>query len=65
MAIRKALWEQEERATAAAYERQPDSATDAYLDAVAWEAPARAASPKAAIRVRTVTRGQPKRARRQ
>lgn len=62
MAIRKALWEQEERATAAAYERQPDSATDAYLDAVAWEAPDYAASPKAAIRVRTV---QPKRARRQ
>ncbi len=37
MAIRKALWEEEERATAAAYSRQPDSSSDAYLDPRAWE----------------------------
>jgi metal-responsive CopG/Arc/MetJ family transcriptional regulator len=29
-ALRKALWEIEERATAEAYRRQPDSAEDAY-----------------------------------
>jgi metal-responsive CopG/Arc/MetJ family transcriptional regulator len=29
-ALRKALWELEERATAEAYRRQPDSAADAY-----------------------------------
>ena len=38
MAIRRALWDLEERATAAAYERQPDSTADIYLDARAWEA---------------------------
>jgi predicted transcriptional regulator len=38
MAIRKALWEEEERATAAAYHRQPDSAADAYVDPTTWEA---------------------------
>lgn len=37
MAIRKALWEVEERATAEAYQRQPDAAADAYLDAAVWE----------------------------
>jgi predicted transcriptional regulator len=37
MAIRKALWEEEERATAEAYRRQPDSSGDAYLDANVWE----------------------------
>ncbi len=36
LAIRKALWEEQERATAEAYRRQPD-ATDAYLDAAVWE----------------------------
>jgi predicted transcriptional regulator len=37
MAIRMALWEEEERATAEAYRRQPDAAADAYLDATVWE----------------------------
>jgi len=41
-AIRRALWELEERATAQAYARQPDSANDAYLDAAVWEATPRA-----------------------
>ena len=37
MAIRKALWELEEKETAAAYARQPDSQDDAYVDPEAWE----------------------------
>jgi predicted transcriptional regulator len=37
-AIRGALWELEERATEAAYLRQPDSAEDAHVDPDAWEA---------------------------
>ena len=36
-AIRRALWELEERATAEAYERQPDSPAEVYLDPRAWE----------------------------
>jgi predicted transcriptional regulator len=32
-ALRKALWEIEEQATAEAYREQPDSGEDAYLDA--------------------------------
>jgi predicted transcriptional regulator len=36
-AIRRALWDLEERATAEAYARQPDSG-EAYLDATVWEA---------------------------
>jgi predicted transcriptional regulator len=36
-AIRRALWELEERATAEAYARRPDSADDAYIDPVVWE----------------------------
>jgi len=36
-AIRRALWELEERATAEAYKRQPDSAADAPIDPGAWE----------------------------
>ena len=40
-AIRRALWDLEERATAQAYARQPDSAEDVYLDATAWEARSR------------------------
>jgi predicted transcriptional regulator len=36
-AIRKALWDLEEQATAAAYRRQPDRAGEVYLDALAWE----------------------------
>jgi len=38
-ALRKALWEIEEQATAEAYRRQPDSGTDAYFDPSVWEAP--------------------------
>jgi hypothetical protein len=41
LAIRKALWDAEEQATAAAYRRQPDSAAEVYLDARVWERPAR------------------------
>ena len=36
-AIRKALWEIEERATAEAYRQQPDIAEDAYINPVVWE----------------------------
>jgi predicted transcriptional regulator len=36
-AIRRALWELEEHATAEAYSRTPDSAADVYLDARVWE----------------------------
>jgi predicted transcriptional regulator len=36
LAIRKALWEEQERATAEAYTRQPD-APAAYVDAAVWE----------------------------
>jgi predicted transcriptional regulator len=36
-AVRKALWELEEQATAEAYQLQPDSAGDAYLNAAVWE----------------------------
>ncbi len=37
MAIRRALWELEETATAEAYKRQPDAASDAYVDPSAWQ----------------------------
>jgi Arc/MetJ-type ribon-helix-helix transcriptional regulator len=40
-AIRRALWELEERDTAAAYARQPDS-PHAYIDPDAWSPGARA-----------------------
>jgi predicted transcriptional regulator len=43
-AIRRALWELEERATAQAYARQPDSAKEVYLDAAVWEARPRSRS---------------------
>jgi predicted transcriptional regulator len=36
-AIRKALWELEEQATAAAYTRQPDTADSAYVNPDVWE----------------------------
>jgi predicted transcriptional regulator len=36
-AIRRALWELEEKDTAAAYARQPDSEDDVYVDPGAWE----------------------------
>jgi len=37
-AIRRALWELEEQATAQAYRMKPDSAEDAYVDPEVWEA---------------------------
>ena len=36
-AVRKALWEIEEQATAEAYRQQPDSAEDSYLNPDMWE----------------------------
>ena len=36
-AIRRALWELEEQATAEAYRKQPDSADDTYVDPRVWE----------------------------
>jgi Arc/MetJ-type ribon-helix-helix transcriptional regulator len=36
-AVRKALWEIEEQATAEAYRRQPDSSKDAYMNPEVWE----------------------------
>jgi predicted transcriptional regulator len=38
-AIRKALWDLEERLTAEAYRKTPDSAEDAYFDPRVWERP--------------------------
>jgi predicted transcriptional regulator len=41
-ALRKALWDEEERRTREAYLNAPDRADDAYVDAGVWEqAPAR------------------------
>lgn len=37
MAVRRALWELEERATALAYQRLPDSAGDEHVDPAVWE----------------------------
>lgn len=37
-AIRKAIWQLEEQATASAYERVPDAAAEAYVDPRVWEA---------------------------
>ena len=37
LAIRRALWDIEERATAEAYRRVPDSAADAHVDPAVWE----------------------------
>jgi len=42
-AIRKAIWDLEERATAEAYRRQPDL-SPALVDAATWEAPAKVAT---------------------
>jgi predicted transcriptional regulator len=36
-AVRKALWEIEEQATAEAYRRQPDSGKDSYVNPDVWE----------------------------
>ena len=38
-AIRRALWDLEEKKTAEAYKQQPDSEDDVYLDPRVWEAP--------------------------
>lgn len=40
-AIRKAIWELEERETAAAYARAPDGAENVYVDPAVWEPPPR------------------------
>ena len=36
-AVRKALWEIEEQATAEAYRQQPDSSQDSYMNPDVWE----------------------------
>ena len=36
-AIRRALWDLEEQATAEAYRRQPDSGEDPYINPDVWE----------------------------
>ncbi len=38
-AIRKALWEMEERATAEAYRAEPDASEPAHFEAAAWDPP--------------------------
>ena len=38
-AIRRAIWELEENATAEAYRKQPDSGAEACLDSSVWELP--------------------------
>ncbi len=43
MAVRRALWDLEEQATAEAYRRDPDSTADAHVDPSVWE-PRRPAS---------------------
>lgn len=40
-AIRKALWEIEEAATAEAYRQQPDITEPAYINPEVWEAPSK------------------------
>jgi predicted transcriptional regulator len=45
-AIRRALWDLEEQATADAYRQQPDVASDAYFDPRAWEPTTRRTSRK-------------------
>ena len=46
-ALRRALWEIEEKATAEAYRRQPDSGEDAYLTADVWETRPKSRRPRA------------------
>lgn len=45
-AIRRALWELEEAATAEAYRQRPDSADDVYLDPAVWQSPSRRRRPR-------------------
>lgn len=52
MAIRRALWEIDERATAEAYRSQPDKATDVYVDATVWESRPASPAPRARRGVR-------------
>jgi predicted transcriptional regulator len=37
MAVRRALWDLEEQATADAYQRVPDTAAEAHWDPAVWE----------------------------
>jgi Arc/MetJ-type ribon-helix-helix transcriptional regulator len=39
-ALRRALWDEEERATREAYLRTPDAAEPTYIEPKAWDAPA-------------------------
>jgi Arc/MetJ-type ribon-helix-helix transcriptional regulator len=41
MAVRRALWDLEEQATAEAYQRVPDAAAEAHGDPAVWEPRAR------------------------
>jgi predicted transcriptional regulator len=50
-AIRQALWEVEERATAEAYTAQPDVAGEIYRNAALWDQPAQP-GPKTSKRTR-------------
>jgi predicted transcriptional regulator len=45
-AVRKALWDLEEQATAEAYRQQPDSNRDVYLDQAVWEPQAKPRRPR-------------------
>jgi predicted DNA-binding protein len=45
-AIRQALWEVEEAATAEAYQKRPDSPEEAYVDPDVWEARSRRKRPR-------------------
>lgn len=38
-ALRRALWEEEERRTRDAYLREPDDSRDVYVEAAVWETP--------------------------
>ena len=43
-ALRRALWDEEERRTRDAYLNAPDKKADVYVDAGAWDAPASVSS---------------------
>ena len=57
MAIRKALWDLEERRTEEAYRRLPDTLEPAYFDAREWE-PASSPPPRRRRRPGRVRRGR-------
>ena len=46
MAVRRALWDLEEQATADAYRRLPDSPADAAWDPAVWESKGKARKPR-------------------